>query len=69
MDDSIKTISIIIANKLVLQEKAVILWVKTNKYKLLQLNTLAKQITYNKICLPTLVSAIIHNSNYRISVY
>lgn len=69
MDDNIKTISTIIAQKLALQKKAVILWVETNNYELLQLNILAKQIHYNEIYIPTLVDSIIHNNTYRISIY
>ena len=69
MDDSIKTISEIIANKLALQKEVVMLWVETNDYELLQLNTIAKQIHYNDIYIPTLVDSIINNETYHIAVY
>jgi hypothetical protein len=69
MNDSIKHVSNTIAHRLVLQEKAVKKWVKSNKYDLLQLNTIARQIHNNDIYLPTLVSAITYNRKYRISVY
>lgn len=69
MNDSIKEITIIIAYKLALQEKAVKIWIKSNRYNLLQLNTIAKQISCNEIYIPTLVDSIIYDKKYQISVY
>ena len=66
MKENIKEISTIIANKLVLREKAVILWVETNKYEFFQLNTLVSQIHFSKIFIPGLVTCIITNNVYRI---
>lgn len=69
MTDTIKTLIDGIANKLAMQSKAVKKWVKSNDYSIDQLLYISKQISQNDIYLPTLVSAIINNSKYRISIY
>ena len=69
MDKNTKTSLELIAEKLALQFKAVKKWYKTNKYDSDQLCVINRQIMYNEIYLPTLVSAIINNSKYRISIY
>ncbi len=69
MADSIEIITIIIAEKLVMNLSTVKIWVESNNYTLLQLNVMSKQIHYSEIDLPTLVDAIIYNKKYQISIY
>ena len=69
MTDTTKTLIDGIATKLALQSKAVKKWVKFNNYSVDQLVCINRQIANNEIYLPTLVSAIINNSKYRISIY
>lgn len=69
MDDSIKEMSRVISHELVLKVSVVMSWVESNNYELSQLNTLVKQIQQNTIYLPTLVTCIITNNVYRISIY
>ena len=69
MTDTTKTLIYCIANKLDLQSKAVKKWVKSNDYSADQLLFLSKQISSNEISINKLITAIINNSKYRISIY
>ena len=69
MNKNIKTLLELLADKLSLKYKAVKKWYKTNNYDQEQLEIINKQVTQNDIYIPTLVGAIINNSQYRISIY
>ena len=69
MTDTTKTLIDSIAAKLALQYKAVKKWVKSNDYSADQLLFLSKQISDNDIPIFKLITAIINNSKYRISIY
>ena len=69
MTDTTKTLIDLIANKLALQYKSVKKWVKSNDYSVDQLLFLSKQISSNEISINKLITAIINNSKYRISIY
>jgi hypothetical protein len=58
----------LLATKLCLQFKAVKKWYKHNEYNQDQLERINKQVTYNEIKLPPLVSSIIYRLKYRISI-
>jgi hypothetical protein len=69
MTATTKTLIDIIAYKLALQSKAVKKWAKSNNYNVDQLIFLSQQINNNDIPIAKLITAIINNSKYRISIY
>lgn len=69
MSSNTKTLLELLADKLSLQFKAVKKWYKTNKYDTQQLEVINRQVTNDDIVIYTLVSAIVNNSEYRISIY
>jgi len=69
MTDTTKTLIACIAVKLSLDAKTVKRWVKSNGYSVDQLLFIEKQISLNEIPIPKLISAIVNNSEYRISIY
>ncbi len=69
MSKNTRTLLELLAGQLSLQFKAVKKWYKTNKYDQQQLEVINRQVANNDIPLYILVGAIIHNSEYRISIY
>jgi len=69
MEQNIKTLLELLADKLSMEYKAVKKWYKTNKYDQQQLEVINRQVANNEIVLHTLVGAIVNNSGYRISIY
>jgi hypothetical protein len=69
MDNNIKTLLELLADKLSLEFKAVKKWHKTNKYDQQQLEVINRQVANKEIVIHILIGAIFTNSEYRISIY